>query len=198
MKIIIDIDDCVCNTKDCDFNFGYIYNKKRNPLDNNLYEPNHFVMAQIFNFNKDEETKFYLNQKKYVMKKTAMFPNFFAKEVINTLKKEGHEIIFLTSRNSFFWNNNAKKYAKKWLRKFKFKYDKLVTDCEDKEKYCIENNADLLIDDNPAFLEKANQSNISTITFYQDYNKKHSQKLNRTASCWAEIYTMITNKVFRP
>ena len=198
IKIAVDIDDCLCNTKDCDFNFAYINNRLRNKADEKFYEPGDFMVSRTFNMSKADEKEFFVKQKKYIMKHTAMYPHFFAKKVINTLRKEGYEIVLLTSRDSFFWSGNAKKYTRKWLKKYGFKYDELVTDTDDKLKYCKNNNIDVLVDDNPDFIAKANEGGLKTITFFQPYNKEYLHKLNKTASCWANVYEIITGKILIP
>lgn len=198
MKIAIDIDDTICNTMNCDFNFGYLYNKSLKINDNKLYIQNENIVAKTFGFTDEQEHEFFMQQKKYIMRNNSMYPLFFSPEVINRLGSEGYEIVILTARNSIFWNGNAKKWAKKWLRKNGIKYASLVTDINDKSKYCLENDISLLIEDSVEHISKANIDGIKTIMLSQPYNVNYFHKLNKTASCWAEIYFLITNKIFKP
>lgn len=60
-----------------------MFNKTKHPQDKNTYEPGDFKISRTFNLSKEEESYIFLEQKKYLMKNTAMFPIFFAKEIIN-------------------------------------------------------------------------------------------------------------------
>lgn len=76
-----------------------------------------------------------------------------AVNVINTLHKNGHKIIFATARSEN-WHTNPREVTINWLEKNNIKYDKLYTGRLDKEKICEEENADVFVDDDLEITER--------------------------------------------
>ena len=193
--IAIDIDDCICNTWEADYNWAYIYAKN-----NELEIPTKQISMEkyrdvsvfnTFGFTDKQENEVFIKEKKYLMETNGMYPKYFVKEAINKLAKDGHKIIFLTSRDTNHWNNKPEKYAKKWLKKYKIHYDKVVVTSQNKGEFCKQNNCDLLIEDRKNNAFKANSLNIKTILLLNESNQDYENELNFTATCWAEIYDFI-------
>lgn len=129
------------------------------------------------------------------MKHTAMYPFSFVKEVINCLYKNC-TIIILTSRENKYWNNNAYKYAKKWLKKYKIKFDKLFVQKLNKGECCKQNNIDILIEDNLNYVKSANELGIKTILLKKEYKKEYVNKNNNMALNWLHLFDLINETYF--
>ena len=196
LKIAIDIDDCMCNTVDIDFAYGYYYSKQNNIFQKaKIYDSTYYYVPTTFGFNDKQTYDFFVNEKKYIMKHTAMYPFSFVKEVINCLYKNCI-IIILTSRENKYWNNNAYKYAKKWLKKYKIKFDKLFVQKLNKGEFCKQNNIDLLIEDNLNYVKSANELGIKTILLKKEYNKEYVNKNNNMALNWLHLFDLINETYF--
>ena len=188
-KIGIDIDDCICNTLELDLACGLYYAQKHNiPLPENAWQNKDFYIPRAFSFSKEQEMDYFLQEKKYIMKHTAMYPKVFVKEVISNLKKQGFTIYFITSRDNIFWNGNSYKYSKKWLKKHRIKYNKLFAGIQDKVALCKKLNLDFMIEDNPDHASKLNQNDINTILIKTEYNQNYDNSKNFFAYNWLDLY----------
>lgn len=196
IKIAIDIDDCICNTLDTDFTYGYYYAKRNNLFNEEIdYDNQYFFVPKTFNMDKNQELDFFQTEKQIIMDNMLMFPFAFAKDVINTLYTQC-EITILSSREDIYWNNKTYQYAKKWLKKYNFKYDKLVVNCLNKGIFCKENNISLLIEDNFNHAQSVNDLGIKTILLKKSYNKNYANNLNKFALNWLHVFDIINNDYF--
>lgn len=144
---------------------------------------------------KNQELDFFQTEKQIIMDNMLMFPFAFAKDVINTLYTQC-EITILSSREDIYWNNKTYQYAKKWLKKYNFKYDKLVVNCLNKGIFCKENNISLLIEDNFNHAQSVNDLGIKTILLKKSYNKNYANNLNKFALNWLHVFDIINNDYF--
>lgn len=193
IKIAIDIDDCICNTVDADFSYGYYYAQEKGLLtEGKDYDNSYFEVTETFNIPKDKVDDFHISEKKFLMKNNNMFPFAFASSVINLLYQHC-EIIFLTARNEKYFQYKALSYTKKWLKKFKFKYDKVVIS-QEKQKFCIENGIDLVIEDRNAKL--FNDVGIPTILMLKSYNRNYNNLLSTHAINFIHLFDIINKKYF--
>lgn len=186
LKIAIDVDDCISNTIEVDFATCFLYNKKLHPDDSKLYRANYHNAPTIFGFDEKTDDDFYMEQRRQVVLNGWITPKFMAKEIIDELSAQGHEIIILTSRGDMYWGD-AKKETRKWLKKYGIHYSELVANCQDKGEFCKENLIDILIEDNQKYAQQANDSGIHSIIMLQEFNKDYENKLNKFASCWPEV-----------
>ena len=123
-----------------------------------------------------------------------MYPKVFVKEVISKLRKIGFEIYFISSRDNVFWNGDSTKYLKKWLKKFKIESDGVYSGVSNKQELCLNLGIDLMVEDNPNFIEKINASGIESCLIYQPYNSSYKNKLNFHAENWLDFYDKICKK----
>lgn len=196
IKIAIDIDDCICNTLDTDFTYGYYYAKRNNLFNEEIdYDNQYFFVPKTFNMDKNQELDFFQTEKQIIMDNMLMFPFAFAKDVINTLYTQC-EITILSSREDIYWNNKTYQYAKKWLKKYSFKFNKLVVNCLNKGIFCKENNISLLIEDNFNHAQSVNDLGIKTILLKKSYNKNYANNLNKFALNWLHAFDIINNDYF--
>ena len=152
MIIGIDLDDTIAKTEETLFKYAKIYNKEENiqyKIDRNKWDWN-----KAFGWNDKNVEKFFEKYLRKIFKEVEIKEQ--AKEIINTLKKDGNKIIIITARNS----ENVKdvhKICEKWLKDKQVKVDKIVINGEDKAKECKENNIDIFIDDRNIPLRKCIQ-----------------------------------------
>lgn len=189
IKIAIDMDDCISNTLEMDYACARYMFKKYNleipqDLDKTYYEvPTSFKMQ--------DGDKFFMDEKKYIMKNNSMYPKVFVKEVVKKLREKGFEIIFITSRKNKFWNGDSYKYADLWLKKYEIEFDKLYASVEDKERLCKEEKVDIIIEDNAGFVSKVNSVGINSILIQASYNSHYNHPLNQFAETWLDVYELL-------
>ena len=153
-------------------------------LDKTYYEvPTSFKMQ--------DGDKFFMDEKKYIMKNNSMYPKVFVKEVVKKLREKGFEIIFITSRKNKFWNGDSYKYADLWLKKYEIEFDKLYASVEDKERLCKEEKVDIIIEDNAGFVSKVNSVGINSILIQASYNSHYTHSLNQFAETWLDVYELL-------
>lgn len=201
MRIAIDVDDCISNTAEVDFATCYEYNKKLHKLKKGEHLKNEYHNAPtIFGLTKEQDDDFYIKQRKQCVEEDLIQPKVFAGKFINQLIKDGHDITILTSRGDLYWGN-ALEETRKWLAKHNIHYTNLVANSGNKGVYCQNNNIDLMIDDNLKYIKQCNDIEVLTITFDNNYNPKYYPEelqeycnpLNQYASCWNEVYDIISN-----
>ena len=121
--------------------------------------------------------------------KSPLIP--YAKFVIKKLKKEGDEIIFITSRGERV--PEEIKITKKVLRRDKLVFNKIVYCKDGKLKTCKELGIDVMIDDRPETIQELSKNGIKC--FY--YRSAELPKINRKNVSmvynWGQIYRLIYN-----
>jgi len=185
IKIGIDIDDCICNTLEMDLACAMFKYKKYDGIDKSYYDV-------TSSFDMKDGDNFYKQEKQFIIKHTSMYPKIFVKEVFEKLKSKNFEIIIITTRDNKFWNGNAYKYAKKWLKKYKIPYDKLFANAFDKNIILQQENIDLLIEDNSLHASNANNIGVKSILIKTSYNHSYSHPLNQFAENWLHVYSILS------
>lgn len=110
------------------------------------------------------------------------------REVISRLRKRGHKIIILTSRNNSIISNAYEK-CKTYLDTNNIEYDKLF--CEhDKHKILIDECIDVFIDDSIKGLNYNKDACKYPILFDSTINKKEKSNYIRVSS-WIEVENII-------
>lgn len=108
-----------------------------------------------------------------------------AKRVIKALKKDGHNIIFITSRGEESCKGTVKKTTE-YLNERDIPYDKIIFSASDKAKACKENNIELMIDDSIKHCEEVDNIGIRTFLFNSIVNKGKETKIQRIDN-WKEL-----------
>jgi len=189
IRIGVDIDDCMCNTLEMDFCCAYYKYKKLNKLHDDI-DKTYFDVTKSFNIENGDQ--FFIKEKQYIMKHNdCMYPKVFVAEVLKKLIKKGFEIVIITSRADKFWNGNSKRFAKKWLRKYKIPYNKIYTDVVDKSQVCLQEKIDLMIEDNHHNVININNTGIKSILLKTTYNKNYANSLNIFAENWLDVYSIL-------
>lgn len=182
MRIGIDIDDTLANTRDLQQIYWQEFIKE-NPTD----EFSSDLPSNINSFGNDYIDKFWDTYRYDFAFKTVGIKG--ASEVIDKLKDK-HEIWIMTSRPKHKYKNNLEELLKKWLNDNKLYCDEIRTTIYDKGLYMKENNVDLLVDDSYHHCESAIKNGKKAIWF--------SELVREDICCfqthdWNTVLDIITN-----
>ena len=121
-----------------------------------------------------------------------------ASENIKKLKEDGHTIFIITARKFATPDDNCKeeirekmkKTVKEWLAKNEIEYDYIIFSSEDKSKYIIENNIDVMVEDSPNNVKRLSKL-TKIICMDWPYNKGIENDNIYRCYNWNEIYDKI-------
>ena len=191
MKIGIDIDNTLTEVQEelnkAAFEYAISLGKKIDNYDNPMEDikNNGDTYRKKFQF-EYEELKYFLKNIQENITNNAT-PRENAKEVIDKLKKEGHEIYIITARDSEF-HDDPYKLSKDWLDKNEIYYDKLIVNAREKSSICKNEKIDLFIDDQLNNCLSVQNAGIQTIMITdKTYNYDKIKQLKD----WNEIYNYI-------
>lgn len=179
MKIGIDIDDTLTNTKEQQIKYWKKYyntNPKEGFTEN--------IPHNINEFNVDN----YISKFWDTYREELSFNSSFKKntsEIINKLIKDGHQLCIITSRPDNKYQS-LKERISTWFKHNNINITTIYTSIFDKGKFCKDNNIDLLIDDSIKHITKAKELGIKTILFNNIKDYKGIQTDN-----WIELYNII-------
>ena len=150
---------------------------------------NSMNLPRCFNWS-SEHTKLFLDTifDKYV---DDVLPVDGAVEVINSLRKAGYKILFVSSRNE---NQMKEPYERTlaWLKKNKIEFDKLIVEAKYKGPVIEAENADTFIDDSVGQTTYvADNYDIDVILFSS--TNTHYNNIT-VINNWDEIYNHIMNR----
>jgi Uncharacterized conserved protein len=199
MTIGIDIDDVITNTAEILvayaqlFNFEYL--KKHNHLEKEkVYSIiNGDTLANNCGWNEEEVIEFKKKYHEHILINSNIKP--LAKEIIDRLISEGHEIHLITARNSAGdLISDSYKVSEKLLSRNKINYHKLVTECSDKLSYCKNNNVNIFIDDSLPTCQSVATSNTKVFLMNGPHNINFDEKNITRVYSWSDFYYQI-NKI---
>ncbi len=179
MKIAIDIDDTLTNTKDNQIKLWKEYIKSNPNPDYNEQLPHN-----INEFDAGEYISIFWN----TYREQLSFESTYKQDtstIIDTLKEDGHQVSIVTSRPDDRYTN-LKERISKALKENNINIEDIHTNARDKGSYCKEHNFDLLIDDNIKQIESAKAHGLQAILF----NKNESYNGLQTTT-WKELYNII-------
>jgi len=193
MNIGIDIDDTITNSSKVFIKYARIYNK----LHNINYKIDTFELDQnkAFGWLQENQREFASQYLKQILKEAS--PNKNVIEVIKEIKKMDCNIFLITARKDSevpeMYN-----FTKQWLIDNNIEFDKLIVNCDDKLKECINNNIELFIDDNYFTCKKIFDSRKIRVLLYETkYNKKYSNLEFEKVQNWNNILDIITDMLER-
>ena len=111
-----------------------------------------------------------------------------AVEIINKLKKKGHKIIFISSRNDIDFDDSYKT-TYDYLTANGIKFDKLIVNASNKAKECVLENIDLFIDDDTMNCKAVKKKGIATLQMKAIFSK--GSKDIRKVNDWEEVYKIV-------
>lgn len=185
MKIGIDLDGVVFNSEKlikfyADQWSHFVLHK--NKLKNNEVEP-----EKCYDWTNDEINEFYNTYFDKATQECELMAG--AKEILEQLKKDGHQIYIITYRGEYREQEIID--AKALLSKINIKFDGIYWGVYNKMKKCEELGIDIYIDDNPGKVEQFSLSSIKVL-YFQDTGIRNINQRNVTiVHNWMDIYKEI-------
>ena len=183
MRIGIDVDNTITDTLVIMKQYCKKYNDevvKRNLAMNEKG----FAAGNLYDWTDEERQDFFDNILPEVFLKVE--PKKNAQEVIQKLKQENNEIYIITARTKA---KNSYELTLKTLQKYNIPYDELVIQ-KDKKQYCIDNNIDILLDDEPQNINSVSEI-IPVIVFEAIHNEECNGNNIIKVKTWHEAYEVI-------
>ena len=186
MRIGIDLDGVVLDTEKQFRNEAELYDILK--LNRNSTKDQSAQWAQDrYKWADDEKNEFI---EKYLIegtKKSHIMPG--AKEVIELLKKDGHELVVITARGHDI--PVMKKLAQEMLEKENITFDKYYWETPEKVETAKKENIDLMVEDSLSNCMKLSKENIKSI-YLRDSNMKPANDKNiKECYIWGEVYRYI-------
>ena len=186
MKIGLDLDGVVLDTEKQFRNEAELYDILK--LNRNSTKDQSAQWAQDrYKWADDEKNEFI---EKYLIegtKKSHIMPG--AKEVIELLKKDGHELVVITARGHDI--PVMKKLAQEMLEKENITFDKYYWETPEKVETAKKENIDLMVEDSLSNFMKLSKENIKSI-YLRDSNMKPANDKNiKECYIWGEVYRYI-------
>ncbi len=184
MRIGIDVDDTITNSYDTIFDLiGEVYNIDSNKLkeDGTTY---YDVQEDHVNF--PNYDKFVVDNFDKIIPNVSLKEN--AKEVINKLHEDGHQIIIITARSDKE-HSNPYMTTYLYLVKHDILFDKVFVNMKDKGALCKEEKIDIFIDDSVINCKSAINSGINTFLFDATFNKNN--KDIKRVNDWLDVYRIV-------
>ena len=108
--------------------------------------------------------------------------------MIRKLKETGNSIYIITARTKI---QNPYEITQQMLKRYNIVYDEIIVQ-KDKKQFCIDNNIDILIDDEPQNINSVSEI-IPVIAFEYIYNQECNGKNIIKVQSWTEISDIIKN-----
>ena len=195
MVIGIDIDDTTVVTVESMVKYGDKYDTEvlnREAKKDNLGRiKDRYYMNALYGWSEEEKFAFFDMYYKNVLEECYPLPN--ASEIINRLKQEGNEIIFITARLTNIKNCETEKITKETFRKYNIPYDKLIMNVDDKLKFCKENDVEVFIEDSYETCKNLQENGIKAYLMTTKMNRNIVDDKIERVSSWDEVYEKITN-----
>ena len=185
MKIGIDIDNTITSTIPVLRESCIKYNNevvKRN-LPINKYG---FAVSNFFEWTYEEKMDFCSKYLEKIVVSAEVKHN--AENVIKELKEENYIYIITARKKPYF--SNPYELTKKFLYENDIVYNELIVECDDKYKFCVENNIDIMIDDEPQNIN-AISSVIPVIVFDGIQNSMCKGNNIIKVNSWDEVNEII-------
>lgn len=190
MKIGIDIDGVILDYERVLKTYAELYDfieLKKSGIINR--SENH--VQKRYDWTEDEINNFVHKYFMELNKVTSLIPG--AKEVINYLKKDGHELIIITARGGFI--PEMRDAVEEIFRKENLIFDKYYWKQNNKLEVSQKEKIDYIIDDSYDVCRNLSENKIKTLYFRDKQMKKLDQnEYLKEVSNWGEIYRIIKNE----
>lgn len=195
MIIGIDIDDTTVVTVKSMVKYGDKYDTEvlgREAKKDNLGQiKDRYYMKALYGWTEEEKFAFFDMYYKDVLEECYPLPS--AVEVINKLKDEGNEIIFITARLTNVKNCDTESITKATLEKYNIPYDRLIMNVDNKLEFCKKYGVEVFIDDSFETCSNLSSEGIKSYLMSTRMNRNiETGKIERVFS-WDEIYEKISN-----
>jgi len=193
MKIGIDIDGVILDYERVLKTYGDLYDfielKK-----NGIVNRNEHYLRNRYDWTEEERMNFINKYFLKLSKLTNLIPG--AKDVINMLQNEGHELIVISARGGMI--EEMKDVAIEKFIKEKISFNTYYWKQDDKLEVAQKEQIDFMIDDSYDVCKKLSENGIRTIYFRDKEMKKLEQnKYLKEVSNWGEIYRYIKEMEIR-
>ena len=189
MKIGIYLDGVVFNTEMLWSTYAELYDcieLKRN----SVITTNEPRFQERYDWSEEEKNAFL---DKYAdITEFDMMPG--AKQVINMLKKDGHELVVITARGAISNQKEGASIASQKLEDEGIIFDKYYWKQREKLDICQMEKVDIMIDDNYHICEAIQNAGIPVI-YFNSISRKHLEEKEglKEVSNWGEVYRIISN-----
>ena len=186
MKIGIDIDGVILDSErefKVKAELYDIIDLKQNSILNEK-EP---YFQQKYDWSEEIINDFSNKERAYISETCNFMPG--AIDVINLLKKDGHELIVITARGEEYKEKNI---AQRRFEEKGLEFDKCYWGAHNKSQICKEENIDIMIDDYYKNCKQISDNKIKTLYFreYPNYELEENEYLKEVHN-WGEIYRHI-------
>ena len=186
MKIGIDIDGVIYNTENAFRYKAELYDLLE--LHKNGTVNNEFWAQSRYDWTDEQQKE--LKRKYFVKlsKEANLMPG--AKEVINLLKKDAHEVVIVTARGGEM--KEMRSVMEKTLQEENLTFLKYYWAVEDKAEICKKESIDVMIDDSPIICKVLAKNKIKTL-YFRDVNREKLEENEylKEVNNWGEIYRYI-------
>lgn len=190
MKIGIDIDGVILDYERVLKTYGDLYDFLELKKNGIINRHEHYLRNR-YNWTEEERMNF---ANKYFLKlsrQTHLMPG--AKDVINMLQNDGHELIVISARGGMV--KEMKDVAIEKFEEENIKFSKYYWKQNDKLEVAQKEKIDYMIDDAYHVCKKLSENGIKTIYFRDKEMKKLEQnEYLKEVSNWGEIYRIIKNE----
>lgn len=193
MRIGIDIDNVISSFDEALLEAFLTHNRELG-YSNEINEKADYITKGMFRWREGEVEKFYQENIEKIVNRLHVKKG--AKEYIDQLKEDGHDIYIITGRDNGE-HSNPYDDTKKWLDRNLIKYDKLIftdsyyNDPHGKGKKCAENQVDIMIDDSIQICKDCMNYGVTVLLMDTLYNRTDHTLLR--VHSWREIYEYIKN-----
>lgn len=186
MNIGIDIDNTITNTAPILKKYCKEYNDTVVKRGLEMHETG-AASFDLYDWTQEENMDFCVKYLEEVVLQAEVKEN--AKEVIQKLKNEGHQINIISSR-AFPMFKTPYETTEKFLKEKGIVYDKLLVGKIEKRSSCVENQLDVLIEDEVKYINEMSEF-MNVFVFGAVYNKQCSGKNITRVYNWIEVYDKI-------
>lgn len=184
MRIGIDVDNTITDTLPLFKKYCKKYNEEVVKRNIQMNEEG-FAMTNLYDWTEEEKKDCYLKYIDKAREEGTIKPK--AKEIIKKLKEENNCIHIITARKRGILD--PYETTKEYLDNNEIPYDELAIQ-KDKKQYCIDNNIDILIDDEPQNIMEVSKI-IPVIVFEWVHNKSCTGENIIKVKSWNEVYDVI-------
>lgn len=187
MKIGIDIDGVVLDFERLVRTYAELYDVIE-LNGNGLIAKDENRFQERYNWDEMELTRFKNKYFVSLSKEAKLMPG--VKEVIDLLKRDGHELIVISARGNDY--NEMKDVVEEIFKKENLIFDKYYWKQVDKVNVALSEKIDIMIDDSYEICKKMSDVEIETLYFRDKNMKKINSKYVIDVSNWGEIYRTIS------
>lgn len=185
MKIGVDLDGVVFDTESRFHAYAELFDLENDG--NGIVDPSQQLIRQRYNWKDDKIKAFFEKVVENIELNAPLMP--LAKEMLERLKEDGHEIIFITNRTRA--SDKEVEYTNQRLKEENIIYDKLIFTIKSKLSHCQNEKIDIMIDDRVKVVEELAQNNITCI-YFQDFSRQDIEGENiYHADNWPQVYRVI-------